>query len=238
MSSEKLEKFGVKRIIDVEFLSAKQIYESIGNKADLPLEDVLVNGRQPQLSILRTNDDSKLAESLYESLAGIRKEKPALLNDHGFWAWLGLYPLRDHVITRWCDGYENGWPRSPSRCSYFLTGDGVHAQSRCAPRRLYIAAHTSRRAEGNYSQVPLILKTADIFSTVFERKLGLDPELAMEMVTQFDRIRTSRKTYRTAAKLLGLSLATICLEDLDREEKRQLVTDAIDEVSLRVIDSD
>ena len=238
MTTNKEKGFPIKRVVDVEFLSAKQIAEAIGNKADLPLEDVKVDGKQLELKILQTDDDAKLAESLHGSLSVVRDLKPDLLNDHGFWTWLGLYPLRDHVITRWCGGYENGWPKNPSRCSYFLTGDGVHAQSRCAPRRLYIAALTSQRAEGDYSRIPLVLKTADIFSTIFERKLGLDPELAVEMLLQFDPIRSDRRKYRTAAKLLGLILATVCLEDLDREEKKQLVADAIDEVSLQLIDTE
>ena len=230
--------FQVKRVLDVEFLSSRQVAETIGNKSDFTLEDVLIGGKPIKMSILHTPDEAGLAASLHQSLMPIKKAKPSLLNDPGLWAWIGLYPLRDHVIQRWCDGYEDGWPKNQSRCTYFLTGDGIHAQSRCAARRLYIAAETSLRSEGDYSQIPLLLRTKDVFSAIFERKLGLDPELAMEMAMQFDPIRSDRKAYRTAAKLLGIILATVCLEDLNRAEKKQLVSDAIEEVGLGVIDSD
>ena len=119
-----------------------------------------------------------------------------------------------------------------------MTGDGVHAQSRCAPRRLFIAAHTSKTGCGDYSKIPLILKNSDIFSAAFERKLGLDPEIALAIVVQFEQSKADRKTYRHAVKLVGLILATICLEDLDEAAKAQIVSDALQEVSNPIIESE
>lgn len=227
-----------KRIVDVEFLSAKQIADTIGSSSDFPTEDVTVSGKPVTFTLEYSDDDFELAKNLHLALLQVRQASPGLLNDHGFWTWIALYPLRDHVVRRWCDGYEDGRPKKESGCNYFLTGDGVHAQSRCAPRRLFIAAHTSKTGGGDYSKIPLILKTSDIFSAVFERKLGLDPEIALEMFIQFEETKADRKTYRHAIKLVGLILATICLEDLDSTEKAQIVRDALDEVSETIIESE
>ncbi len=227
-----------KRIIDVEFLSAKQIADTIGSKGEFPTEDVTVSGKPLNFTLEYSEDDFKLAKNLHVALLQVRQASPGLLNDHGFWTWIALYPLRDHVVRRWCDGYEDGRPKKESGCNYFLTGDGVHAQSRCAPRRLFIAAHTSKAGGGDYSRIPLILKNSDIFSAVFERKLGLDPVIALEMFLQFEAAKADRRTYRHAAKLVGLILATICLEDLNDAEKAQIVSDALQEVSDTIIESD
>lgn len=227
-----------KRILDVEFLSAKQIADTIGSKGEFPTEDVTVDGKPLTFSLEYSDDDVELAKNLHVALLKLRQKSPGLLNDHGFWTWIALYPLRDHVVRRWCDGYNNGRPKKDSGCSYFMTGDGVHAQSRCAPRRLFIAAHTSKTGGGDYSKISLILKTSDIFSAVFERKLGLDPVIALEMFLQFEATKADRKTYRHATKLVGLILATICLEDLNDAEKAQIVRDALHEVSDTIIESE
>jgi hypothetical protein len=230
--------YNVKRIVDLEFLSAKQIADTIASGDNFQVEDVLVNGANLELNIVETTDEVAIAENLHQELLGIRQAAPWLLRDHGFWSWLALYPLREHVVSRWCDGYDGRRPKKETGCAYFISGDSVHGQARCASRRLYIAADTSKRADNNYSHVGLILKTSDKFSTVFERKLGLDAELAVEMFLQFESTGADRKTYRTATKLLGLILGTVCLEDLDRHDKKKLVSEALQEVSQTLIDGD
>ena len=230
--------YTVKRLVDLEYLSAKQIAETIGSGEEFQLEEVPGDGSNLTINIANSTDEVALSESLHKELLRIRQVAPWLLRDHGFWTWLALYPLREHVVSRWCDGYDGRRPKKESGCAYFISGDSVHGQARCASRRLFIAAETSKRAEGDYSQIGLILKTSDKFSTVFERKLGLDAELAVEMFQQFDSTGADRKTYRTATKLLGIILGTVCLEDLDRNDKKKLVSEALQEVSQTLIDGD
>jgi hypothetical protein len=241
----------LKRIIDVEFISSSHIFEEICAGRSLPTEEVLVNnkpinfllkpprGLDLQQENWSAKDEALLAVALRDSLSDARIANPGLLNDHGVWAWIALEQLRSYVVNRWCGGFDSAnHPVKPSGCNYFLTGDGVHAQSRCAPRRIYIAAETSFRADGNSKTVEKFIEKSDIFSSIFERKLGLDPELAVEMVQVFYATKATRETYRKATKLIGLVLGTTCLEALDRQEKKQLVEEAMDEVSTSLIDDD
>ena len=89
-----------KRIVDVEYLSAKQIADTIGSNGEFPTEDVTVSGRPLTFSLEYSGNDFELSENLHKALLQARQASPGLLNDHGFWAWIALYPLRDHVIRR------------------------------------------------------------------------------------------------------------------------------------------
>jgi hypothetical protein len=241
----------LRRIIDVEFITTSQVFEELCSGRSFPSEEVLINDKSVGFSLKlpkgldlhqeswSSKDEALLAIALREALSVARKSNPGLLNDHGVWAWIALEQLRPYVVNRWCDGFDPvNQPKKPSGCAYFLTGDGVHAQSRCAPRRIFIAAETSFRADGNSRSVEKFLEKSDIFSSIFERKLGLDAELAVEMVQNFYATKAPRETYRRATKLIGLILGTTCLEALERQEKKLLVKEAMNEVSSSLIDDE
>jgi hypothetical protein len=228
---------------------ARDVYDRLCSGSQFLIEDVQVQSVtvpfdfrvSPNLdlaqSVWKVEDEVEVAISLHKALHEAKTTRSGLLNEHGIWTWIGLEVLRDYVVNRWCNGYENGRPQSPEKCDYFLTGDGVHAQSRCAVRRLYIAAETSFRAESDYRWVAKFLANADIFSAIFERRLGMDSELAVAMVDAFTSLGTgSRATYRKASKLIGLALSTTCLEALDKADKRALVNDAVSDVALGLVD--
>jgi len=237
------------RVVDVEFLAARDIYDRLSSGSAFSTEVVQVGASTAPFTFAvppgitldqerwRPADEAKLAVALRDALAGARSLNSGLVNDHGVWTWLGVEVLRDYVVNRWCGGYEDGRPQKPGNCDYFLTGDGVHAQTRCAVRRLYIAAETSHRADGDSRWVQKFLQNADIFSSIFERRLGMDSELAVAMLDSFLGLGSgSRPVYRRASKLIGLILSTTSLEALDRQDKVALVADAVAEVSLGLID--
>ena len=241
----------LKRIIDVEFITSSQVFEEIVSGRSFQSEEVLVNDKSIDFALKlpkgldlqqenwSAKDEALLAIALRDSLSVARNANPGLLNDHGVWAWIALEQLGSYVVNRWCGGFDSEKrPEKPSGCAYFLTGDGVHAQSRCAPRRIYIAAETSFRADGNGKSVEKFLEKSDIFSTIFERKLGIDSELAVEMVQKFYATKATRDAYRKATKLIGLILGTTCLEALNRQEKILLVEEAMNEVSASLIDDE
>lgn len=237
------------RVVDVEFLAARDIYDRLSAGGTFNTEEVHVGQSKAPFSfkvpasikldqsVWTVKEEAQLAVELREALSSARKLNSGLLNDHGIWTWLGVEVLRDYVVNRWCGGYENGRPQNSSRCEYFLTGDGVHAQTRCAVRRLYIAAETSFRADGDDRWVEKFLQNADIYSSIFERRLGMDSELAVAMLDSYLSLGSgSRTVYRRASKLIGLILSTTTLEALDRRDKRALVQEAVSEVTLGLID--
>jgi hypothetical protein len=174
-------------------------------------------------------DEAKLAIAIYESLVPIRKISLEYIIDPGIWSWIGLTQVKDYVINRWSGGYTHaGLPEKPNGCSYFLSGNSIQRHTRCAPRRLYIAADASWRAEGDFSHTETILASTDIYSATFERQLGNDPELAVEIANIFKG--TKREVYRPGIKLVGILLSTVALEVLDRKGKRQLVQEAFNAV--------
>jgi Family of unknown function (DUF6339) len=239
----------LRKVVDVEFMVARDVYDRLCSGNQFLLEDVQVQSAtipfdfrvSPNLDLAQSRwiveDEVEVAISLHKALHEAKTIRSGLLNEHGIWTWIGVEVLRDYVVNRWCKGYENGRPQSPEKCEYFLTGDGVHAQSRCAVRRLYIAAETSVRADGDYRWIAKFLDNADIFSAIFERRLGMDSELAVAMLDAYSSLGSgSRATYRKASKLIGLALSTTCLEALDKADKRALVDDALNEVSLGLVD--
>jgi hypothetical protein len=185
--------------------------------------DISMKSWQPE-------DEAILAIQLYEALIPAKKASLGNVLDPGIWAWIGINQLSDYVVNRWCGGWnKDGSPKELEKCKYFLSGLGNHDQTRCAVRRLFIAADTSWRADNTFNHVLPFLKSADLYSSIFERNLSLDSELAVEIVTQYSGLE--RKKYRPAIKLIGLILSTVTLELLNRKEKAQIVRDALKESS-------
>lgn len=236
-------------LLDVDYLSASAVYEAIVLNRELPAEKKMFaevpipfeliwpTGTDAQTSEWTISQEAQLAIAIREALIPARQASLKHLVDPGIWTWIALAQIPTYVISRWCGGTDvDGRPAKPSGCSFFLTGDGVHSQTRCASRRLFIAAETSFRSHGSYSHVEKFLQSSDIYSAIFERRLGLDAELATEMVDAFVDGNVARTHYRKAVKLVGLILGTTCLEALSREDKRKIVEEALTEVSSPIIE--
>ena len=225
------------RIKNIEYLTAVEVQRRIVQKEDFETEKVIFGGapipfkfKSPKgLDIKKkkwsTDDEAKLAVALFESLSPTRDASAGLLSDPGIWAWIGITQFPDYVINRWCDGVVTGSePKDIKKFEYFLTGYGNHTQTRCALRRLYIAANASWRAESTFDFVHPFLEKADLFTSIFERNIGADSGLAVEIVKPYKDL--ARKQYRVAIKLIGLILSTMSLEYIDEKEKKAIVAEA------------
>lgn len=233
------------RSVNADYLDADEIARLVTDTEECESELVLVDGEAVpfNLDIADMNFTSKsvkaaleadLAKRLHQALVPARAASPALLMDTGIWTWIALGPLQDYVVERWCGGRTRGRGlEKPEGCSYFLTGHSLADQTRCAPRRLWIAANTSWLAEGDYSHVENLLKFTDLYTGIFERMLGMDAELAVEMATQLKDLPEHDR--RTALKLIGALLSTTALEFLDRGEKSQLIAEVIEDLAVDLI---
>jgi len=246
--------FPLQRILSCEYLSAEEIQSVLSRGSDFSREEIRVGDvaltfriEEALLAGLRSLGtktptieldhvfESRLAEAIHEGLKPLRKADPNLLRDPGLWTWLGLYPLRDYVIHRWCEGLNSsGGPLRTDRCTYFLTSDSLQGQARCAVRRLWIAADACERAGGNGADCLNLLKLTDLYTGIFERMIGLDAELAVEVAAQF--VGLSEDERRRGLRLLGAVLSTTMLEVLDsRQQKAVLVAAAKSEAAGIVI---
>lgn len=242
--------FPLQRILGQEYLSAEEIQSVLSRGADFSREEIRtgdgalsfriskellldlrsLGAKVPTIKLDHVFE-SRLAEAIHEGLKPLRKADPSLLRDPGLWTWLGLYPLRDYVIYRWCEGPNStGGPLRTDRCSYFLTTDSLQGQARCAVRRLWIAADACERAGGGSADLLNLLKSTDLYTGIFERMIGLDAELAVEVAAQFVGLAEDER--RRGLRLLGAVLSTTMLEVLDsRQQKAVLVAAAKSEVS-------
>lgn len=232
------------RVDNATDLTAQDVYSKLVNNVEFPISPVKVENKSVVFRLPDTvrrnllgrtkfsaDDEEALAIALHEALAPARQPGMALLRDPGVWAWIGLYELRDYVLKRWCGATpENMLPTSPERCSYFLTGDSLVRQARCAVRRLWIAADTSSRALGDYSAVAANLALTDLYTGVFERMLGLDAELACSLTSELRKPEYSEETRRKVLIGVGARLSTVALECLDAGQKNQLVNEVIQDL--------
>lgn len=177
-------------------------------------------------------DEVSIAIALHEALVPARESSIALLRDSGVWAWIGLYELREYVLIRWCGATQNSMlPTTPEKCSYFLTGDALVRQARCAVRRLWIAADASHRAKGDYNAVPANLALTDLYTGVFERMLGLDAELACLLTTELHQPKYVEDFRRKVLIGVGARLSTVALECLDSRQKNSLIQEVISDLA-------
>jgi len=230
----------LRRLVDASRTTPSDVFQIMSSNSEFNFETVLNDGEKIDYHIdlsgidmkktkWSASDEANLAIAIYESLVPVREVSLEYIIDPGIWSWIGLTQIKDYVVNRWCDGYTHaGLPEKPSSCSYFLSGNSIQRHTRCAPRRLFIAADTSWRVEGDFSHTKTILENTDIYSATFERQLGNDPELAVEIATIFKG--TKREVYRPGIKLVGILLSTVALEVLNRKEKRELVQEAFNAV--------
>jgi hypothetical protein len=237
---------GLCKIADHENLTPEEVFGILVGRVSVEIESITSMGKEVPFDVKfpkgfdvsqkswQPEEEATLAIQLYEALIPAKKASLGNVLDPGVWAWIGITQLSDYVVNRWCGGWnKDGSPKELEKCKYFLTGLGNHDQTRCAVRRLFIAADTSWRVDNTFDHVLPFLKSADLYSSIFERNLSLDPELAVEIVTQYSGLE--RKKYRPAIKLIGLILSTVTLELLNRKEKAQIVSDALQESSLGLV---
>lgn len=239
----------VQRVVEVGYLTAGEIYEKFLTRDAIDCELVTDENGNPIPFDFRwpkgvsANQESwsvpeeiELAQAIHKAFIPARQANLAHLVDHGIWTWIALRQIDSYVVNRWCGKFDDiGRPNNRSACSFFLTGESMQKQTRCASRRLYVAADTSFRANGDYSALPYILENTDVFSSLFERKLGIDAELTVEFAQMIHDQKLKRSEYRKAIKLLGLILGTTCLEFLSRTDKKELIQEAIKESSSTII---
>lgn len=232
------------RIDDALDLTAQDIYSKLVNSQDFSISAVKVDENTVPFSLdvtvltdlkgrshFSVDDETKLAIAIHKALDPARKASPALIRDPGVWAWIGLAELRDYVLIRWCGSTPASMlPTSPERCSYFLTGDGLARQARCAVRRLWIAANASWAARGDYDGVKANLSLTDLYTGVFERMIGLDAELACLLTSELCKTTYSEDIRRSVLIGVGARLSTVALECLDAGQKGNLITEVINDV--------
>lgn len=233
------------RIDDAVDLTSQDVYGKLVNNHDFSISPVKVDDQfisfdfDPAVrrdllgrTAFSAADEERIAIALHEALVPARQASVALLRDPGVWAWIGLSELRDYVLIRWCGATPiNMLPTSPERCSYFLTGDALVRQARCAVRRLWIAASTSYRAGSGYSAVAANLALTDLYTGVFERMLGLDSELACLLTAELHKSKYLEKFRRQVLIGVGARLSTVALEYLDARQKSQLIQEVIDDLT-------
>jgi len=233
------------RVEDAAELTAQDVYSKIINGGRFSVSLVKVNDATINFDFddgvrrdmagrtaYSVDDEVKIAVALHEALIPARQASPALLRDPSVWAWIGLVDLREYVLIRWCGATRTSMlPLSPERCSYFLTGDALVRQARCAVRRLWIAANASHRARSDYSAVAANLALTDLYTGVFERMLGLDAELACLLTSELHKPKYSESIRRKVIIGVGARLSTVALECLDAGQKGQLIREVIDDLS-------
>jgi len=179
--------------------------------------------------------DELLAREIHIGLSEVRRLAPWILNDGKFWSWLALFEFRDYALIRWCDGDE--WlkdssipqPKDSKLDRFIMRPESVHSQSRHVIRRLYIYAECSFGFDGTYKHIPLMLQDLDVPGSVFERRLGLSPTLALMLIRSALKLTASPKTSSKKAvsarqkrrkfmREVNLLLSTVALETLDERE--------------------
>jgi len=169
--------------------------------------------------------ESELSIALWHQLNEVN-DLP-LIRDPEFWTWLGLFPFRNYVLGRWFGGFDSELPQSnPKRCSYFLTGDSLREQARNAVRKLWLVANTSWRADSSFAHVGAFLASTDLYTGIFERMIGLDPEIAIAISSQV--VDLEEASQRQVIRSVCGILSTTSLETMKLAEKRQLVGVIVD----------
>lgn len=172
--------------------------------------------------------ETKCATELFGALAPVQKVNPNLLSDPKFWAWVSLVPMRDYILGRWCGGaglFGKALPANISM-SYFFTKRGdLKGHTRSGARRLYIASRACNSADGNLENLSKFFADTDLFTGIFERRLSLDSEIAVELAIAL--VDEDRATRRYVLRSVQLMLGTIALEYLNRKQKKDLIDMAL-----------
>ena len=185
-------------------------------------------GPSDLLSIGTPQSETKYAKELYDALLPVMGTEPNLLSDPGIWAWISLVPMRGYMLARWFEGRDSSNADLPAetKCDYFYTNrNNLKRHTRCGPRRLYIAASACMKADGDLGNLEKFFKSTDLYTGIFERRLGLDSEIAVELALALSDKERAHARY--VLRSVELMLSTVALEYLDRGQKKKLISDAI-----------
>ena len=188
-------------------------------------------GKKERDAISTAKVEAKIAQELYEALDPALKAEPNLLSDPGVWAWVSLVPMREYMVARWSKALESADSDSneETKFDYFYTNrNNLKRHTRCGTRRLYIAATACKKADGDFGNLVKFFESTDLYTGIFERRLGLDSEIAVELVVALNG--KDRAVARYVLRSVELMLSTVSLEYLDRNQKRKLIADAISDM--------
>lgn len=196
--------------------------------ADIPLTGFPTITRGDLPKVQTQEFETKCAVELFRALEPVQNVNPNLLSDPKFWAWVSLVPMRDYILGRWCGGaglFGNVLPADIST-SYFFTKRGdLKGHTRSGARRLYIAAKACQLADGNLDNLSKFFADTDLFTGIFERRLSLNSEIAVELAIAL--VDKDRATRRYVLRSVQLMLGTIALEYLDRKQIKALIDMAL-----------
>lgn len=185
-------------------------------------------GASNRVAVGTAKSEAKFASGLYDALSPVMKTEPGLLADPGIWAWVSLVPMREYMLARWFDGRDLSdldWS-AETKFDYFYTNrNNLKRHTRCGTRRLFIAALACMKADGDMGNLELFFESTDLYTGIFERRLGLDSEIAVELVLALSG--KERALARYVLRSVELMLSTVALEYLDRGQKKKLISDAI-----------
>ena len=202
--------------------------------------DTAVDGYDPTTNPW-SKVDQVLAKIVHVELLKLQTTAPWLLNDPVFWEWLALVPFRRYTLKRWCGGEawldDDDAPVPTGLARAVLASGSVKSHARHAVRRLYIYADCSHVATGSYGDVATILDAdQDIPGAVFERKLGLSPHMALELIrvavgftptpkSAGSKAVSARAKRREFLKQVNLLLSTVAVEFLDSKAMSKVFGD-------------
>ena len=176
--------------------------------------------------------ETKCATELFDALEPVKDANPNLLSDPKVWAWISLVPMRDYILGRWCDGaglFGKVLPADISTSYFFTKRSDLKGHTRSGARRLYIAAKACHSADGNLDNLSKFFADTDLFTGIFERRISLDSELAVELAIAL--VDEDRATRRYVLRSVQLMLGTIALEYLNRKQKKALIDMALADFS-------
>lgn len=230
-----VDEFAVSKVVEIfknpeaNMINFPLVKNPIDGK-DIPLDLSIEISKANLKDVGSQNFETQCAEKLFRALEPARKANPNLLSDPKIWAYINLYPMREYVLARWCDGAGLFGRAVPAELSvdYFFTKRGdLKGHTRCGARRLFIAAQACHSADGNLNNLSKFFSDTDLYTGIFERRISLDADLAVELAISLET--ASRAERRYVLRSVQLMLATISLEYLDRKQKKVLIRSAFDD---------
>lgn len=210
----------VSRLPDVLSGASAEVVEPVGLTADFTevfqVISRLVATDQGGEERRRSHWDAELAEPLHTAMRGLQRRQAT---DMRLWHWLCTNPaqLRTFVWHRWRGAVpvETSDAMRPSLAAHFLGRASLNGFSRNALARIYLCAETLHSEEDGYELVRRALGNTDLYSGIFERKLGLAPAAARAAVRALDHPGID---HRPSLLRLNHVATTLALECMSGEE--------------------
>lgn len=164
--------------------------------------------------------DAAMALALHPALRHLPRR---LLLDPRLWHWLCLGPLRDFVTYRWAGSAPGETPESikPSTAERFTGQPSLRGFSRNALARLFFTVDVLEHPD----LVNRVFTRQDLFTGVFERRMGLHPTVARACVRTLADCGEAQ--HRRALLRLNEVLVTTAVELLEQPDADRLVADLV-----------